>query len=93
MVVFVPSWTERVVDGVSCPELNDGEGGKLEFLRLPGGTLRRNFRNNGRGGVFTQTEADSGLVVVWGGQRVVRRVDILDMVCSIPSLLFGAGRT
>jgi hypothetical protein len=39
MVVPVPSWTDGVVDWMPCSELNDGEGGQLEFLCLPGGTL------------------------------------------------------
>ena len=39
MVVFVPSWTEGVVNWVPCSELDEREGGPLEFLCLPGCTL------------------------------------------------------
>ena len=91
MVVLVPSWPDGVVDWMSCSELDDGEGGPLEFLRLPGGTLRRDVRDNGRGGVFTQPETDPGLVVLWGGQRVVGRLDVLDTVGPV-LLRFAAGR-
>ena len=66
MVVLVPSWTDGVVDWMARSKLNEGEGGQLEFLRLPGGTLRRSVRDNGGGGVFAQ-KADPGLVVVWVG--------------------------
>lgn len=91
MVVLVPSWTERIVDWVPRSELNEGEGGPLEFLCLPGSTLRRNVWNNGRGGVFTQPETDPGLVVLWAGQRVVGGLNVLDTVGSI-LLRFVAGR-
>ena len=40
MVVPVPSRADGVVDWVSRSELDDGEGGPLEFLCLPGGTFR-----------------------------------------------------
>lgn len=74
MVVPVPSWTDGVVDWVPRSELNDGEGGQLKFLCLPGGALGRSFRNNG-GCVFAQPKTDPGLVVVWARQRVVGGLD------------------
>jgi len=64
MVVLVPSWTDGVVDWMARSKLNDGEGGQLKLLCLPGGTLRRRVRNNGGGAVFAQ-KADPGLVVLW----------------------------
>ena len=65
MVVLVPSWTDGVVDWMPRSELDDGEGGPFEFLCLPGSTFGRSVRNDGRGEVFRQSEADSGLVVLW----------------------------
>jgi len=91
-VVLVPSWTEGVVDWVSRSELNDGEGGPLEFLCLPGSTLGRSVWNDGRGGVFTQPETEPGLVVLWARQRVVGRLDVLDTVGSILLWFVIAGR-
>jgi hypothetical protein len=83
VVVLVPSWADGVVDWVSRSELDEGEGSPLEFLCLPGRTLGRGFRNNGRGGVLAQPETDPGLVVLWAGQRVVGRLDALDAVGSV----------
>jgi len=80
MVVFVPSRTGGVVYWVSGSELNEGKCCPLEFLCLPGGTLRRSVRDNCRGGVFAQSETDPGLVVLWAGQRVVGRMDVLNTV-------------
>ena len=91
MVVLVPSWADGVVDWMSCSELDEGESGPLELLRLPGSTFRRNLRDNGGGGVFTQSKTDPGLVVLWSGQRVVGRLNVLDTVGPI-LLWFAAGR-
>lgn len=91
MVIFVPSWTDRVVNWVSRSELNEGEGGKLEFLCLPGGTLGRSVRNNGGGEVVAHPETDPRLVVLCNGQRVVGRLDVLNTVGSVHLLRFVGG--
>lgn len=91
MVIFVPSWTDGVVNWVPRSELNDGESGQLEFLGLPGGTFGRDVRNNGGGGVVTKSEAGPRLVVLWGGERVVRRLNILHAVGSVFPLRSATG--
>lgn len=91
MAVFVPSWTDGVVNWVPRSKLNDGESGQLELLCLPGGTFGRDVRNNGGGGVVTKSEAGPRLVVLWGGERVVGRLNILYAVGSVFSLRSAAG--
>lgn len=90
-MVFVPSWTDGVVNLVPGSELNDGESGQLEFLCLPGGTFGRDVRNNGGGGVVTKSEAGPRLVVLRGGERVVRRLNMLYAVGSVLLLWSATG--